>query len=133
MGLAVRSLVWVHHPHPVVRSTRGEQDADDGDESARNEDKAGLDELVDGQSVHDSLVEEEHIKLERPNEDDICRDSSTEPLSDPNIGRSVLFGHDLALFKGQCVEVCMPTTDVGSNTHHGIYNLFHEIESVKNI
>lgn len=133
LGLTVCSLVWVHRPHPIIRSTRCEQDADDGDEGARNEDKAGLDELVDGQSVHDSLIKEEHVELERPNEDDVRRDASTEPLSNPHIGRSLIFGHDLALLWGQGMKVCVPTTDVCSNAHDGIHNLLHKLESVKSI
>lgn len=122
-------LIWIQCPHPIVRSTRSKQYANDGDEGARNEDHAGHDELVHSKSVDDSLIEEEHVELERPDEDDIGGDASTKPLSDPNIGFGFLFSHGLAFFQGQCVKVCMSATDVCRYGHHCVYNLFHKFKS----
>ena len=116
---SLTTLVLKEIPHSGIRAACPKEYAHDDDKSAHDEAHQGPDELRDPETYglvvslpsgemrgsprlgfrtfDDSPEEEQHVDLERPDEDDVGRHAGTEPLSNPNVRFGLVRRHGFPL------------------------------------
>lgn len=119
---SLTTLVRIEIPHPVIWATRPKEYAHNANESAHDEAHQGPNQFRDPETYGSALVsfasgelrgsprlgvrtldhsseEEQHVDLERPDEDDVGRHAGTEPFRNPNIRLGLVNRHGLPLGK----------------------------------